>query len=158
MLSKKLIIVPRIQMIPRQLRSFKKWPLRSFPVLTSSYLAFILHWPCYISSYEILNDPNTREVYDLYGMAGLAGSGGAGPGGMNPEDLIAQFFGASGASFGFDFGPGGGPSRKRKGQDEVVPYDVTLEDLYNGKTVRINMEKDVTCGICKGWVYGHFSM
>ncbi|KIM84281.1 hypothetical protein PILCRDRAFT_68322 [Piloderma croceum F 1598] len=103
------------------------------------------------AAYEILNDPNTREVYDSYGMAGLAGPGGAGPQGMNADDLFAQFFGTAGASFGFDFGPGsGGPNRKRKGQDEVVPYDVTLEDLYNGKTVKINMEKDVTCGVCKG--------
>ena len=85
-------------------------------------------------------------------MAGLAGPGGAGPGDINPEDLLAQFFGASsGASFGFDFGSGTGrPSQKRKSQDEVVQYEVTLEDLYNGKTVKINMEKDVMCGVCKG--------
>lgn len=105
-------------------------------------------------SYEILNDPNTREVYDNRGMAGLGGPGGAGPG-MTADDLFAQFFGATGGpSFGFDFGPGGGgPSQRRKGQNEVVPYDVTLEDLYNGKTVRINMEKDVTCGVCQGSVF-----
>lgn len=96
-------------------------------------------------------------MYDSYGMAGLAGPGGSGPRGMNADDLFAQFFGAAGASFGFDFGPGsGGPNRKRKGQDEVVPYDVTLEDLYNGKTVKINMEKDVTCGVCKGSAYRYF--
>ena len=102
------------------------------------------------SSYEILNDPSSRDVYDSYGMTGLAGAGEAGPG-MKAEELFAQFFGAAGPSFGFDFGPGaGGPNRKRKAQDEVLPYDVTLEDLYNGKTVKINMEKDVTCGVCKG--------
>jgi DnaJ family protein A protein 2 len=98
------------------------------------------------AAYEILNDPNTREVYDTHGMAGLGGPGGPGPGGMSPDDLFAHFFGAA-----FDFGPGaGGPSRRRKGQNEVVPYDVTLEDLYNGKTVKMNMEKDVTCSVCKG--------
>lgn len=95
-------------------------------------------------------------------MAGLSGPGGGGgpAGGMNAEDLFAQFFagaggggggGGGGNPFGFSFGPGaGGPHQRRKGQDEVVPYDVTLEDLYNGKTVRINMEKDITCGVCKG--------
>ncbi|KZP31856.1 DnaJ-domain-containing protein [Athelia psychrophila] len=114
------------------------------------------------AAYEILNDSNTREVYDKYGMAGLSGPGGGGgpAGGMNAEDLFAQFFagaggggggGGGGNPFGFSFGPGaGGPHQRRKGQDEVVPYDVTLEDLYNGKTVRINMEKDITCGVCKG--------
>lgn len=94
-------------------------------------------------------------MYDKYGMAGLSGAGGGGPGaGMNAEDLFAQFFGAAGAGgspFGFSFGPGAGrPDQRRK--DEVVSYDVTLEDLYNGKTVRINMEKDATCGTCKGLV------
>ena len=103
------------------------------------------------SSYEILNDPNTREVYDNYGMAGLAGPGGGDPG-MSAEEMLAQFFssGGGGSSFGFNFGPGGPGGRRRK-QNEVVPYDVTLEDLYNGKTVRINMEKDVTCGTCQGY-------
>lgn len=93
--------------------------------------------------YEILNDPNTREVYDAHGMDGL---GGPGPAGMDPDDLFAHFFGAT-----FSFGAGGS-SRRRKGQNEVVPYDVTLEDLYNGKTVKMNMEKDVTCSVCKGCV------
>jgi len=103
------------------------------------------------AAYEILIDPDKREIYDSFGMAGLTESGKARPSGMNAEDLFAQFFGTTGHSFGFDFVQGpGGQSRKRKGQDEVIQYDVTLEDLYNGKTVRINMEKDVACGACKG--------
>ncbi|KAI0261511.1 hypothetical protein BC834DRAFT_830170 [Gloeopeniophorella convolvens] len=106
------------------------------------------------AAYEILSDPNTREIYDSHGMQGLAGSGG--PGGPDMGDIFAQFFGGGGGSgggpsFGFDFGAGGGPFRKRnKGEDSVIPYDVTLEDLYNGKTVKMNMEKDLECGTCKG--------
>lgn len=85
-------------------------------------------------------------------MAGLSGpGGGGGAGGMRPEDMFAQFFNAAAGGVPFGFGPGAGmPNQRRKGQDEVVPYEVTLEDLYNGKTVRIVMEKDATCGICKG--------
>jgi DnaJ homolog subfamily A member 2 len=70
----------------------------------------------------------------------------------NMDDIFAQFFGG-GAQFGFDFGPGmGGGGRRRpgKGEDTVVPYEVTLEDLYNGKSVKINMEKDTLCAVCKG--------
>lgn len=149
MLCARLRIAHRIPMILKQLRSFRKWLLRSSS-LAIPYTV-ILPRLCYLSSYEILNDPNTREVYDSYGMAGLAGAGEARPGGMNAEDLFAQFFGAASPSFGFDFGPGaGGPNRKWKAKDEVLPYDVTLEDLYNGKTVKMNMEKDVACGVCKG--------
>ena len=141
-------------MILKQERNFKIWLPRAWSFNRSLIaLSDIGH----LFSYEILNDPNTREVYDKYGMAGLSGPGGGGPGGgMNPEDIFAQFFqaagggGAGGGPFGFSFGPGaaGGPGRGRK--DEVVAYEVTLEDLYNGKTVRINMEKDIACGVCKG--------
>lgn len=121
--------------------------------------AAYVSWPTFLpfniefwASYEILNDPNTRETYDNYGMAGLAGPGGGGRG-MSAEEMFAQFFGGGGgSSFGFDFGPEG-PSGRRRKQNEVVPYDVTLEDLYNGKTVRINMEKDVTCGTCQGYAF-----
>ena len=54
--------------------------------------------------------------------------------------------------FGFDFGPGSRGPRRTKGQDSNIPYEVTLEDLYNGKTVKMNMEKEVVCGVCKGCV------
>lgn len=57
------------------------------------------------------------------------------------DDIFSQFF-----TFGFDFGP-----RKRtKGQDSVIPCEVTLEDLYNGRTLKMNMEKEVVCSTCKG--------
>ncbi|KAG6333685.1 hypothetical protein ID866_5403 [Astraeus odoratus] len=96
------------------------------------------------AAYEILSDPNSREVYDREGIDGLTGSKG---GGMPADaaDVFAQFFG--GATF-FDFG--GGPPRKRKGEDTEILYDVTLEDLYNGKSVKINMEKEVICTTCNG--------
>ncbi|KAI0312108.1 DnaJ C terminal domain-containing protein [Amylostereum chailletii] len=70
------------------------------------------------------------------------------------DDFFNDLFGGGGggAKFGFDFGPGGpgGGFGGRKARDEVIPYDVTLEDLYNGKSVKMNMEKDVECGTCKG--------
>lgn len=69
---------------------------------------------------------------------------------MDPADLFSELFG--GMNFGFDFGgPGGGP-RRSKGEDSVIHYDVTLEDLYNGKSVKMNMEKEAVCAVCKGSV------
>jgi DnaJ-class molecular chaperone len=76
---------------------------------------------------------------------------GGGPAGA---DIFNQFFGGGGGgggggfNFGFDFGPGRRPGR---GEDSVIPYEVTLEDLYNGKTVKMDMEKEVVCGTCKGY-------
>lgn len=71
---------------------------------------------------------------------------------MNAEDLFAQFFGGGGATpmFGFDFGPTGSGRRRGKGEDSIIPYDVTLEDLYNGKSVKMNIAKEILCGVCKG--------
>jgi len=80
-------------------------------------------------------------------MDGLGGPQG-GPARHGP-DIFAEFFGGGGI-FGFDFGSRSRPSQRHKGEDSVIPYDVTLEDLYNGKTVKMNMEKEVVCSGCKG--------
>ncbi|THH19798.1 hypothetical protein EW146_g1418 [Bondarzewia mesenterica] len=102
------------------------------------------------AAYELLSDPDAREAYDSFGMSGIGGRGPGGAGGMNEEDFFAQFFG-SGPQFGFGFGPGmGGGGKRTKGQDSVIPYEVTLEDLYNGKSVKMMMEKEIVCGTCKG--------
>jgi DnaJ family protein A protein 2 len=86
-------------------------------------------------------------MYDQFGMEGLSGGRG---GGMDPNDIFQMF---GGFSFGFDSGPGGfGSTRRKKGQDSVIPYEVTLEDLYNGKSVKMNLEKDALCSVCSGSV------
>ena len=84
-------------------------------------------------------------MYDQFGMEGLSGGGG---GGMDPNDIFEMFGG-----FSFDFGSGGfGAPKRKKGQDSVIPYEVTLEDLYNGKSVKMNLEKDALCSVCSGLV------
>lgn len=72
---------------------------------------------------------------------------------MDPADIFSELFGgAGGFHFGFG-GPGGGGGRRtRRGEDSVIPYEVTLEDLYNGKHVKMNMEKEIVCGSCSGCV------
>ncbi|KAI0710127.1 DnaJ-domain-containing protein [Earliella scabrosa] len=104
------------------------------------------------AAYEILSQEDTREAYDRYGMEGMSrnGPGGGFGGGMDPADIFAELFGASMGFGGFDFGPGMRGPRRTKGQDSNIPYEVTLEDLYNGKTVKMNMEKEIVCGLCKG--------
>lgn len=102
------------------------------------------------NAYSTLIDEDSRAAYDRYGPDA---GGRGGMGGMNPEDLFAQFFGG-----GMGFGPGmgmpgmgGGMHRgPRRGEDSTIAYDVTLEDLYNGKMANFNMEKDVICGVCHG--------
>lgn len=98
------------------------------------------------AAYEILSVQETREIYDEYGIDGLSKGGGRGPG-PSPDDMFADMFAGM---FGFDFAPGEHTRRRTRGRDTTVPYDVTLEDLYNGKSVKMNMEKEAVCGQCKG--------
>lgn len=101
-------------------------------------------------AYEILSDDEKRGVYDVHGMAAFDGSrGGPGMGGdVNMEDIL-NMFGMGGGMPGMGRGPGG-PRKMRKSPDEQQKYDVTLEDLYKGKTVKFASTKNVICSLCKG--------
>jgi DnaJ family protein A protein 2 len=97
-----------------------------------------------LAAYEILSDPDSRELYDRFGMQGL--SKDAGPN-MDPSDVFAQFFEAG---FSFDFGPGSGFGKSRGKKQDVLTQEVTLEDLYNGKSIKMDLQKEVVCAQCKG--------
>lgn len=44
----------------------------------------------------------------------------------------------------------GPPRRPKKAQDEVIPYKVSLEDLYVGRTAHFAIERNVPCSLCHG--------
>ncbi|EGT35272.1 hypothetical protein CAEBREN_28504 [Caenorhabditis brenneri] len=113
-------------------------------------------------AYEVLSDPNKRRVYDARGLEGVQG-GGAGGGAGFPGGLFSHFFGGGGEDdeddddmgghpFGGLFGGGfnrGGP-RRRKFQDTIHPLNVTLEELYLGKTAKLKLTKKALCKTCEG--------
>lgn len=100
-------------------------------------------------AYDVLNDPEKREIYDNYGEDGIKeGMGGGGPGGVNPFDIFESFFGGGGHGHGG--GRGRGHGGRRKGEDVPHPIKVTLEDLYKGSTKKLSLSKNVICGKCKG--------
>jgi len=85
------------------------------------------------AAYEILSDPETREKYDKHGLEGVADESG---GGRDANDLFSMFF-------------GGGAGRRRgpkKGPSVNHPLKVSLEDLYNGKTVKLAVTRKVIVG------------
>jgi len=96
-------------------------------------------------AYEVLSDQQKRSIYDARGEAGLSETGGMG--GMDPQDLFSQLFGGGG------FFGGGGPSRSqgpRKSKDLVHRVNVTLEELYRGKTTKLALTRNVICAKCSG--------
>ncbi|GAA0174061.1 chaperone [Lithospermum erythrorhizon] len=102
-------------------------------------------------AYEVLSDPEKREIYDQYGEEALKEGMGGGGGGHDPFDIFQSFFGGSpfgGGPFG-----GGGSSRgrrQRRGEDVVHPLKVSLEDLYNGTSKKLSLSRNVLCSKCKG--------
>ena len=89
------------------------------------------------AAYEILSDPDKRKAYDQYGLEGVDDEGGAAARG---EDLFSMFFGGGGR------GRSRGP---RKGPSVNHPIKVSLEDLYNGKTVKLAVNRKVIVGESK---------
>ena len=83
-----------------------------------------------------------------------AGNGNGMGGGPDLEEMLQQMFGMGGGGPppGFpNMGGGGGrPQKPRKGENEELPYEVTLEDLFKGKTAKFTAKKSVICSHCKG--------
>ena len=97
-----------------------------------------------------------RAMYDQHGMAAFEKGGADGFSGAGPDldDILAQMFGAGMGGGGFEGMHGaGGPGMRRKkgkGKNEVQEYEVSLEELYRGKTTKFASTKNVICPHCSG--------
>lgn len=107
-------------------------------------------------AYDILSDDDKRHLYDTHGMSAFkGGAGGAGPE-VDLDDILQQMFGMGmgggmpGGMGGMPGGPGGRRRGPRKGPNEEQEYEVTLEELYKGKTTRFASTKNIICETCKG--------
>ena len=93
-----------------------------------------------------MSDPEKKERYDKFGLEGLEGpDGGEGFAG-NRSDIFDLFFNRG----------NGGRERRNRGKDSVHKMNVTLEDLYNGKTSKLAITRDkiigtpAKCQACNG--------
>jgi len=95
------------------------------------------------AAFEVLGDEKKRAIYDKYGEEGLKEGGGGEF--HNPFDIFDMFFGGGG-------GRGGRrqPGEKMRGRDTVHQMKVSLEDLYNGTTRQLAVQKNVICAACNG--------
>lgn len=90
-------------------------------------------------AYEVLSDAKKREVYDRGGEEAIKGGGGGDFEMHNPMDIFNMFFGGGGRREG-----------KRKMKDIVHQLEVKLEELYNGATRKLAVNRTIICEKCEG--------
>ena len=93
-------------------------------------------------AYEVLKDPEKRQIYDQYGHEGLKGQGFSGFSGF--DDIFSNF----GDIFGDIFGMGGG--RRSTGADLRLDLSLKFEEAAFGVKKDVSVNKRVSCDTCLG--------
>lgn len=88
-------------------------------------------------AYEVLSDEKKRDLYDQGGEQAIKEGGS---GGGSPMDIFNMFFGG-----------GGRMQRERRGKNVVHQLSVTLDEMYNGATRKLALQKSVICEKCEGY-------
>jgi molecular chaperone DnaJ len=100
-------------------------------------------------AYEVLRDPQKRQVYNMYGHEGLQGAGFTG---FRGYDDIFSSFGDIFQEF-FSFGFGGGQRQRtsaRPGNDLGYELVMGFEEAVFGMEKEIEVETLASCGACGG--------
>ncbi len=98
-------------------------------------------------AYEVLRDPQKRELYDRFGHEGLRQTDFAGFRGF--EDIFSSF----GDIFGDFFGFGAGRTYRtasQPGRDLIYKLSVSFEEAASGGEKEIEFERLKTCDACRG--------
>ena len=104
-------------------------------------------------AYEVLSDPQKRQIYDQLGHAGLEGRGFHG---FDRVDDIFASFGDIFEDFFGGFSPFGssrsrrGGSRARHGGDLEASLNISFEEAVFGTKKEIDIHKEASCEACSG--------
>ncbi len=101
-------------------------------------------------AYEVLNNPEKRQMYDRFGVDGLKNMGHSGPG--STDDIFSSFGDIFGDLFGFS---GGSSSRTRRqgpiqGSDLRYDLQISFMEAVHGISKEIEITKPDTCWTCEG--------
>jgi len=108
-------------------------------------------------AYEVLSDAKKRQQYDQFGHAAFDPAYGQGSGqgqgyGYSGFSGNADFSHARGFEdiFGNIFGDRFRHTGPGKGEDITYSVEVELEDAIFGKTMQVELARDIKCGTCNG--------
>jgi len=112
-------------------------------------------------AYQVLSNPQKKEIYDSYGEEGLKNGDGDGDGHPfnSPDDIFKMFFGGGGGGFGMSpFGTSMGmgmgmgmDTRINKVEQKIVNIPLSLKELYNGSKKKITLKIKHLCTKCNGF-------
>ena len=95
------------------------------------------------AAYEVLSDPEKRQMYDLGGdPLSSRGPGGFAGATFDFGDIMDAFFGGGGQR--------GPRPRARRGQDALIRIQVELADAVFGTTRDLTVDTAASCGSCDG--------
>jgi len=98
-------------------------------------------------AYEVLSDPEKRQMYDLgadpFARAGAGAGGFGGAAGFPFSDLMDAFFGGGAAQRG-------PRSRARRGRNATIRVDLDLAECAFGTTRELVVDTAVVCPTCSG--------
>lgn len=91
-------------------------------------------------AYSVLGNKEKREAYDQYGEEGLNNNMSEQMPNMDPFGMFGNIFNMNNNH--------SKPKTRTRDRQEVI--EISLEDIYKEKTMKLNYDKQIICGSCAG--------
>ncbi len=152
-----ILAVPRTATVEEIKKSYRKFAVQYHPDKNPGDKKAEEKFKELSEAYEVLSDPQKRQMYDQFGHsanAGAAGGGGfeQGFGGASMNDIFGDIFGDLFGGGGGRRGAAGGRRRNtgRPGADLRTNVDISFEESAFGAEKVITIPKSVRCDTCEG--------